>query len=137
MASENVEIARELIKLNRSGLSEDAFEHAGLELAHPEMEFNSRLSSIEGASYRGHDGMRRYRADMSDAWREWRIELEAIEDLGSGRVFARVNMHAVGQSGVAIELRSWIIVEVADEKVRRMDVYASREEAVEAAGSGD
>ena len=37
------------------------------------------------------------------------------------------------QGGVAIELRSWMIVEIVDRKVRRMDVYASRDEALAAA----
>ena len=133
MAGENLEIARQMIELNRSGLSEDEFEQRALELVHSEIEFRSRLSSIEGASYRGYDGVRRYRADMSDAWRDWRIELEEIEDIGSDRVYGQVMMHAVGQSGVAIELRSWMIVEILDRKVRRMDVYASRDEALAAA----
>jgi hypothetical protein len=137
MSSDNLEIARRLIELNRSGVSDDAFFEHGLELVHPELEFHSRLSSIEGASYRGHDGARRYRADMSDAWREWQIELEAIEDLGSDRVYAQVMMRAVGHSGVAIELRSWIVIEIVDRKVRRMDIYTTREDALAAASGGE
>jgi hypothetical protein len=134
VSSESIEIVREAIAANRSGPPEETLERA-LAITHPEMEFLSRLSSIEGAIYRGHEGTRRYFADMADAWREWRLVLEALEELGSDQVYAQAMMHAVGQSGVAIELRSWLIVEVADEKVRRMNVYPTREEALAAAGT--
>jgi hypothetical protein len=135
MSSENLEIARRLIEANRSGPPEETIER-GVALVHPELEFHSRLSSVEGATYRGHEGARRYFADMSDAWRDWRIELEEVEDLEADRVVAQVMMHAVGQSGVAIELRSWIVVGIVEKKVRTMDVYTSREEALAAAGTG-
>jgi hypothetical protein len=134
MSPTNVEIARRTIEENRSQPLDDVLV---TELFHPEIEFSSRLSSIEGASYRGYDGIRRYHADMSDAWREWRMEPEAMEDLGSDRVHAQVRMRAVAQGGVPVDLRSWMIIEIADQKVRRMDVYGSREEALAAAGVSD
>jgi hypothetical protein len=136
VAGENREITRRLIGVNHSGPPDETVERA-IELVHPEFEFVSRLSAIDGASYRGEAGARRYYADMSDAWRDWRVELEAIEELGSDLVLGQVIMHAVGQSGVAIDLRSWMVVEVVDGKVRRMGAHSSREEALEAAGFGD
>jgi ketosteroid isomerase-like protein len=132
MSQENVEIVRQAIAANRSG-PQDATTDAAVALTDPKVEFVSRLTSVEG-TYRGHDGLRRYFADMADAWREWQNEAQAIEELSPDTVLADVIFRAVGKSGVAAELRSAIVWELSDGKIARVHSYGSRKEALEAAG---
>jgi hypothetical protein len=89
MASDNVEIVRRAFVANRSGAAEETIDQA-IAVADPECEMTSRLNSVEGATYRGHDGIRRYYADLADAFQEWTNELHVIEDL-----------HAKGSSATA------------------------------------
>jgi hypothetical protein len=66
VSQENVEIVRRAIDANRSGPPEETVDVA-VALSDPACVFASRLSSVDGATYRGHDGIRRYFADLADA----------------------------------------------------------------------
>ena len=74
MSQENVEIVRRLMD------ALDAEDEAGfLEPWAEECEFFSVTGGqIDGEPYRGHDGLRRYWRERSDAWSELRVDLERI-----------------------------------------------------------
>ena len=74
-----------------------------LELAHPEIEFRSRLAAVEGGVYRGHEGMRSYFADLEETFGEIRMEVEEIEERGDW-VVATLRQHGTGRaSGAEVE----------------------------------
>jgi ketosteroid isomerase-like protein len=133
MSQENVEVVRRAIEANRSGPPDDTVEKA-VALANPDFEFMSRLTSVEGATYRGHDGVRAYFKDMADAWQEWRNELDEMTEVGPDTVLAEVTFRATGKSGVEVELRSAVVWVLSGGRVREIHSYASRQEALEAAG---
>lgn len=106
-----------------------------LSLTDPRMEFTSRLSEIEGRRYDGHDGARRYFAEMSEAWREWRNEAHDIAEVSPDAVLVDNVFHAVGRdSGMPVTLRSAIVIVFSEGKVVRCLSYPSRDEALRAAG---
>jgi hypothetical protein len=92
------------------------------------------LSSIEGRTYHGPDGIRRYFADMGEAFEEWRVEVVELEELSSDTVFARFVSHAVGKSGVAGEMATFIVLTIEGGKIRRAISSGSRKESLAAAG---
>ena len=133
MSEENVEIVRRAFDLGRSGLSTEAVEKA-LALLDPKSEFVSRLVSVEGATYRGHDGARAYRKDLDDAFQEWHNELDEITEVGPDAVLTENCFRATGRSGVDVELRSAVVWVLSDGLVVGLHSYPSRQEALEAAG---
>jgi ketosteroid isomerase-like protein len=49
----------------------------------PDIELHSTFAAVGGATYSGHDGVRRWQEDLADAWgEEIRVEPEAYFDLG-------------------------------------------------------
>lgn len=128
-----MEIVRQALAVNRSGTPEATVE-AAVALAHPQCEFSSRLSSVEGATYRGHDGVRRYFADLADAFREWSNDMDVIEDLDSDGILTDGTFRGTSRSGVALERRSVMVWTCVDGKVASLHAYESREEASAAIG---
>ena len=99
------------------------------------MEFTSRLSEIEGRRYDEHDGVRRYFAEMADAWREWHNDPGEIVEVSPDAVLVDNMFHAVGRdSGMPVTLRSAIVFVFSGEKIVRCFSYPTRDEALRAAG---
>jgi ketosteroid isomerase-like protein len=133
MENENVKIVRQAYEANRSGPPAETVDRA-LVLAHPDCEFISRLTSVEGATYRGHEGVRAYFEDLADAFREWRNEVDQITEVGPQVVMTEGICRATGKSGVEVELRTAMVWELSDGKVIALHAYPTRQEALEAAG---
>ena len=133
MSEENVEVVCRAIEANRSGPPAETVEKAA-ELAHPDLDFVSRLSAVEGRSYRGIDGVRAYYEDLADAWQEWHNELLEVTEIGPNTVLTESVFRGTGRSGVEVELRINILFKLLDGRIVRMHAYPSREEALEAAG---
>ncbi len=133
MSEENVEIVRRAIEANRSGPPAETVEKLA-ELAHPDLDFVSRLTAVEGGSYRGIDGVRAYFKDLAAALQQWHNELLEVIEIGPDSVFTESVFRAIGRSGVEVELRSDILWTLLGGKIIRTHSYPSREEALEAAG---
>ena len=134
MSQGNVEIVRQLLEANRSGPA-DATTEVAIGLTHPNIEFRSLVAAVEGATYRGHEGARRYFEDMGDAWQEWRNDAEEIVEIGPDAVLIENRFRGVGKgSGAEVEVRSAILFVLSDDKVSHIHSYATRREALEAAG---
>jgi ketosteroid isomerase-like protein len=70
----------------------------------------------------------------NEAWEGAETTLEEVIGLGD-RVFVAARFHARGRaSGVEVETRLYEVYTVRDSKVLRIDEYATRDEALEAAG---
>ena len=69
MAQENVEIVRAAIDAWISAWDEQA-------------EFYPLRARLEGHAYHGHDGLRRFVAEMAEEWEEVRFEVDEIRGAG-------------------------------------------------------
>jgi ketosteroid isomerase-like protein len=69
----------------------------------PEVEFVSLVGQVEGHSYRGHEGIRQFVSDLSEAWDVWEPVPEHLEAAGDA-VLAIGNTTLRGK-GSGVELR--------------------------------
>ena len=128
MAERDVEIVRRIFDaLN----SEDV--DLVLSLTHPEFELAVPPAlSAEPATYRGQEGMRRYLDSFGEIMEEIRIRGERFVDTASG-VLVATSITARGrQTAIPVEQRSAGLWTVCDGQIRRVRVYTSMEEAIEA-----
>jgi ketosteroid isomerase-like protein len=128
MSRENVELARRAFQaFNDRDL--DAV-LAGLD---EEVEAFPRLAAVEGG-YRGHDGVRRWWAQLLDAFPDFHVEILEVRDLGDRMVLTlRLRGHGAG-SDTPIDATHWQVTQLRDGKVIRWRVYTSESEALEAVG---
>jgi ketosteroid isomerase-like protein len=103
---------------------------AAVAVCHPEVEFYSVLG-ISGRAYLGHNGVRQYFDDVASAWREWRVEVEHVEEGPDGRVAIVMTMHARGkESGASLAERTAHIWTLSDGKLARNEPYREPEQAL-------
>lgn len=81
-------------------------------LCDPNIEVRSTFAAVSGASYRGHDGVRRWQRDLEEAWGSFHVEPEVYFDLGEKTLCLGELRGRGGQSGAdvampAIGLASW------------------------------
>jgi ketosteroid isomerase-like protein len=123
--TDNEEAARRFAAAVTDGDSE-----SGVSVCHPEVEFYSVLG-ISGRAYLGHDGIRQYFDDVASAWKEWRVEVERVEEGADGRVAIVMTMHARGkESGASLAERTAHIWTLRDGKLARNEPYREPEQAL-------
>jgi uncharacterized protein len=128
MSERNVEVVRRGFEtFNRRDVD-------GLvELCADDAEWFPFRAQLEGSVYRGHEGIRRFVADMDDDWAEFEIHPEQFEDLGERvLVMGRVRGRA-GVSGVAVNNLGGFVFELSDGKISRLVSYSDPEVARQAA----
>lgn len=132
MSEENVEVIRKMYELwlkDDSSLF-DAFDR-DIEL-HPDPAADwVGINEV----YRGHDGLRRYMAQVYEAFEDYRPEVEDVLDAGDKVVTLAIE-HGRGRgSGAAVEARRTAHVwTMRENKAVRLDLYLDRSKALEAAG---
>jgi ketosteroid isomerase-like protein len=128
MSQENVEhYQRGIEAFNRRDL--EAF----LALAHPDVVGISRVLAIEGGSYQGHDGTRKWWNDLLDVFPDFTIEVVWVRDAGDLTV-AELRNSAHGEGSAApLEELVWQVSEWRDGRVVRWQMYGSDQDALEAA----
>jgi ketosteroid isomerase-like protein len=82
--------------------------------------------------YRGVEGARRLWSDMRGPWKEFRISVERIEDLGD-TLLALITFNVTGRDGLTTS-RRWAHVETREGGKAATENYASWEEALKAVG---
>jgi ketosteroid isomerase-like protein len=110
----------------------DAFNARDLERLriemHPEVEFESRFAHAGGTTYRGHDGIRGWLADLADAWEDIAVELERTRAVGD-RTIALITLHGKGRAS-GIELHERAAHEIRWREGRLLSLtYVPREDA--------
>jgi len=89
----------------------------------------------EGRPYVGHEGIRAYFEDVADVWEELRVIPQLVAVRGDlivviGRAYAR------GAMGITDTPAGWVVRQ-AEGRVRSLQVYWNRQEALEAGGVGE
>jgi ketosteroid isomerase-like protein len=129
MSEENVELVRQVF---------DAVERRDLArliaLTDPEVEWSSFFALGERGVYRGHDGLRTYLSDLSEAFEDLRPELSDLLDagdivIGVGRIHYRGR-----ESGVETESPTGWMLKFRDGKVLRFRPFRAPQAALEAVG---
>src|SRR5215218_9973387 len=102
----------------------------------PDVEIVSAATPLnEGGAYRGHEGFRRWVADISESFDEWRLELVEFEPFAPGRVLGVGSVHFCGRgSGVVVDLPCAWLFDHRDGVMTRLEAFPNRvEEARELA----
>jgi ketosteroid isomerase-like protein len=124
------EIARERrIMLERFYRTFNARDMPGiLETLDPGFEFESRFARAGGTTYRGHDGVRGWFADLDDAWEYIDVELGETREVDNDRTIALITLRGRGRtSGIELNERAAHELSWRGGKLARL-VYVERED---------
>ena len=130
MSQANVEIVRDAFQtFGAEGID------AALSYFSPDLVWYPTDRWLEGAAYRGHDGMRRLEAAFSENFDDFRYEVRDIRD-AQDRVAALVDMIGrIKPSGAEVSQRLGFVVSgFRDGTFREVRVFPSWHEALEAVG---
>jgi ketosteroid isomerase-like protein len=130
MSQENVEIVRRVV-------TEFAETQQLSELVAPDLVWDMRSWAgwTGQAEFHGHNGLMAFFAEWTDAYEEWAQEFESFIDAGGSQVVVAAVQHGrLRGSDSWVDMRNVFLYTVEDRLIRRAEVYASPEEALEAAG---
>jgi ketosteroid isomerase-like protein len=130
MSEENVAVILRMIEALNEGwrLVPECFD--------PEVEYTTQPDAPMHTTYKGLDGLARSMESLTEVWDT--IETEARGFIGTGDVFvALLHFRLRGHSGVELEVDQAWAYWMRDRRIRRMEQYGSKQEALEAAGLGD
>ena len=129
MSEENVKIALAAVDAWNRGDRE-----AWLALWDEEAEFHPLRAQLEGESYRGHEGLERFLAEMTEQWEKVRFEIEETRDAGE-QVVGIGRFQARGRaSGVDLNVPLGVFTRVRRGKIVYARFFSEPAEALEAAG---
>ena len=105
---------------------------------HPEFEFTTPAAlSVEPDTYRGEEGVRRYFDSFYEAMDEVQFIPDEFIDAGE-HVVVPVTLRARGkETGLEVEQRIFQVWSVRDGMASRVEVFATLEEAMDAARPAD
>ncbi len=107
-------------------------------LCHEAVEWHPALSAggaVEGAVYRGKQGMVRYLEEVDNEFSEMRFEVEGFDPVGDDSVLYRGRVVARGSaSGILLDVPLWGLWQMRDGKLFRGQAFLDEKEALEAAG---
>jgi ketosteroid isomerase-like protein len=82
--------------------------------------------------YRGHEGMRRFWAQLQEPWESFAMEAVAIDPRGDAAVID-IHFHAVGrESGVEVQLDVFHLIRKRDGLVTELSSFSTRDAALAA-----
>jgi ketosteroid isomerase-like protein len=131
MSEENVEIVKRAV----AALNERDIDRY-LAGCTEDIEVRTPLAPVSGV-YKGPDDVRRYFADIQDTSPDFRLELERVEAIGAVRVLAFLRVTGSWRaSGIpaAAGRPTTNLYDLLDGKIRRVQIFLDRGEALEAAG---
>ena len=128
MSQENVEI----VKSGFAGFESGQF----FELLDPEIEWEARRDLPDSSIYRGHDGVHQLLGRFSEVMDEIWFRPEEFIPIGEDRVAVPLRWGGKGKGSGAVvqESRETWLFTLRGEKVVRVQEFATREQALEAAG---
>jgi ketosteroid isomerase-like protein len=91
-------------------------------------------STLTGSTYKGHDGIREWMAEIDDQFDDWNVTIEEMEDVPPDRVLAIGNVHFRGRgSGVEFDQPIAWICRFSADRVTEMHNYSDQSAARDAA----
>ena len=129
MSQENVEIVKEFTRRFAAGghVTDDYFD--------PEIVWDTSASGMPSAGvYHGRKGVRRFFRDWLASWSDYEIETRDCIDAGGAVVLVFRQAGTGKRGGVRTERDFFGVWELEGSKVVRFRLFASREQALEAAG---
>jgi ketosteroid isomerase-like protein len=101
----------------------------------PEIEWTPVVvGGLEGKTYRGYDGMRRYYADRDEAFASGRIEVLSCDAVADDVLVVEILSSGVGRvSRLPVDHTLWSVSWLRDGRVFRQQVFTTRAHALEAA----
>jgi ketosteroid isomerase-like protein len=135
MSRENVEIVRKLFAAFRSvevGNFERRLDEVR-EIFDPEVEWVAAPQSLLASEeYRGYDGVRRFWTQFLSAWEEYGVQVDELIDAGD-QVVAVMRLSGRTNELEVDEARSSLLT-LRDGRIVRIEPFASKDGALEAAG---
>ena len=135
MSEENLEAVRDWVAAINAGDSARL-----VDLADPDVDYLPYLAALAGeaGAYRGHEGLRQYVRDLVEAWSSYGVEIHELEDLGD-HVLMQGRLRGTGRSsGLDVDAEmAWLPTfrsGSGEGRYLRLRFFASRDEALEAAG---
>ena len=128
MSQENIEVVRAVIDGWLRG------DPATLDLISEEVVYVSPPTVPDAKTYRGHEGVLQWVVDWRQEWTDYELDVEEIQELGDQVLTVERNRATGKRSGVAVDMETFSLWTLRDQKVIRWQGYASRDEALEAAG---
>ena len=105
-----------------------------LETSHPEIEWFPFSAQVEGdVAYRGHEGVKRWWANLNATFEEFEATIDEVRDEGDV-VMALGHLRAQFRSGITLDIEVGWVVRFRDGLVVWGRAYQSHAEALEAAG---
>jgi ketosteroid isomerase-like protein len=100
----------------------------------PDVELVPLRAVLDGTSYRGHEGLRRWVDDMVEDWSRFEIAVDEVRELAPGRLLVRATMRLRGRlSGVALDSPGAWLCDMRGAKVSRIQFFTDSEAALAAA----
>jgi ketosteroid isomerase-like protein len=129
VSAENVEMVRRSMEAFARG-DLDAF----LAALDPDTEWRTASDEPSPETYRGHDGVRRFAAEIGDVW-EGRfddvMEFDDFVDLDDWVVVPWTARLRGRGSGVEVDVNETYAVRVEEGRIVRIDEYRTRQEAID------
>jgi ketosteroid isomerase-like protein len=127
---EKLELVREALSAYLGGDRERAFE-----LAHPDIVSFRAPPLPDPQTYHGPEGILQMYEDWTTSFGEFEMEVVELAEVGDRVVVEMIQRGTGLASGAEVAGRFWFVYTVADGKIARQDVYASREQAHRATGA--
>jgi ketosteroid isomerase-like protein len=129
MSEENVQLVRRAYEALNAGDVERL-----IELCDQSFELDMEERVFNPATFRGHDGIRRFYGEVRDVWEEYRWDPEELIDAGN-QVVAFLRAHGRGRgSGLEVARRVAMVWTIAGERALGLRLYVDRAAALRAAG---
>ena len=134
MSQENVEVFRRGLKAFSRAVTDGAEDF--FETLDEEVEWVPITAFLDGATYRGKDGVREWMDELRRDSESYEAAWEEVRDLGDDRVLAIGRWHAQRRrSGVELRLQgaAWL-AQYRNGKLLRLQTFIDRNKALEALG---
>ena len=98
-----------------------------------EVETESRLTAMEG-TYHGHEGVRRWWDNLLAMFPDFTLAVESAAEIGDTTIVRMAATAHGAESATPLQETIWLPIEWRGDRCARWRVFATREEAEEAAG---
>ena len=131
MSRDKVDVVKRVVEASNRRDLDGAF----AELLTPDFEWHPAIvRALDGAVYRGREGVERFAADTSENWEELQNVAAEFRELGA-RVFVLGRLRGRGKgSGAPVDQQYAGIYDFRGDRVWRYRVYFDRAEGLRAAG---